>query len=221
MDSKNNQERNEDPDIKSNQGNFFYSATLKEHFFNPKNFVRKDQPEFEANGVGEVGSPACGDVMKMWVKINPDTEVIKDCGWKTFGCGSAIASTSVLSQMIKGMNIKKALKISPQDIQKKLGGLPQVKIHCSVLGDKALEGAIDDYFKNTEQFDRIKNKDQHIVDEQTQTTQQDIEKAVKNKKATSFKQLQEQTKVGAGNKEAEKKARKIFKHYKKKLENSK
>ncbi len=99
------------------------------------------------NGVGEVGSPACGDLMKIWIKVDPKTKKITDLKWKTFGCASAIASTSILSEIAIGMTIDKAYKITPQQITKNLGGLPKRKIHCSVLGDQALRAAIDNYRK--------------------------------------------------------------------------
>lgn len=200
------------PDIKTDQEAQFYSDTLKKHFFDPKNFIKKEEPEFEWNGVGEVGSPACGDVMRFWLQIDPETEKIKKCGWKTFGCGSAIASTSVLSEMIKEMSIKKALQIKPQDIKEKLGGMPKVKVHCSVLGDRALESAINDYFVNTAQHDRLTKKGETIIDPETATIQKEIKKAAK--KGLSFEELQEQTKVGVGDEQIKKKAQKIFEHYK-------
>lgn len=204
---------NKEPDIKSEDQDYFYSKKLKEHFFNPKNFVKGEKPGFEANGTGKVGSPACGDVMRMWVKINPESEMIEECGWKTFGCGSAIASTSVLSEMVKGISIKEALSIKPQEIKEKLGGMPEVKVHCSVLGDKALQAAINDYFKQTSQFERVAKKDEVIIDPQTQTSQKDIEKAIKEEGITTFEELQEKTKVGTGDPKAEKKAKEVFAHY--------
>ena len=89
--------------------------------------------------MGRVGSPACGDEMVLWVKIDPKTDKIKECKWQTFGCASAIAATSMLSVMViekGGMKIEDALRIRPQDIMKRFGGLPERKVHCSVLGDK-------------------------------------------------------------------------------------
>ena len=85
--------------------------------------------------------------MLMVIKVDKKTQTITDCKWKTFGCASAIASTSMLSEMVKGMTIEEALKLTPTDIVKRLQGLPQNKIHCSVLGDKALRAAIEDYLK--------------------------------------------------------------------------
>ncbi len=125
--------------------NWFYSEKVKDHFFNPRNICRcEDEGEkFQADGVGSVGSPVCGDVMKMWIKIK-DNKIV-DCKWKTFGCASAIASTSILSEMVIGKTLEEAEKIKPNEIVEKLGGLPAKKIHCSVLGDKALREAIKNY----------------------------------------------------------------------------
>jgi len=89
----------------------------------------------------------CGDVMKLYIKVDRKTQKIKECRWKTFGCASAIASTSIMSEMAIGKTLEQAKKITPQDIVKALGGLPARKIHCSVLGDQALRAAIEDYEK--------------------------------------------------------------------------
>jgi len=128
---------------------WLYSDKVKEHFFNPKNIFKSDQ-ELEdykknADGIGQVGSPACGDVMEMFIKVNKKDNTIKECRWRTFGCASALASTSILSEMVIGKTLAEAKKITPQDIVKELGGLPARKIHCSVLGDQALRKAIEDY----------------------------------------------------------------------------
>ena len=106
-----------EPKIRATDGeSWLYSDIVKDHFFNPRNFLPYDQLDtYEADAVGRVGSPACGDEMVIWLKIDPKTEKIKDCKWQTFGCGSAIASTSVLSEMLienGGMKIDEALKIS-------------------------------------------------------------------------------------------------------------
>jgi NifU-like protein involved in Fe-S cluster formation len=134
---------------------WFYTQTVKDHFMNPKNIVmsEKDVEKIDPNGVGEVGSPACGDVMKFWIHVDKKTKKITKCKWKTFGCASAIASTSMLSEMVTengGMTFEEARKLKPKDILKRLGGLPTVKIHCSVLGDQALRAAIDDYLSKKE-----------------------------------------------------------------------
>lgn len=121
---------------------WFYSETVKEHFFRPKNLLKEETMK-DADGVGTVGSPKCGDVMSMWIKVK-DNKITK-CKWKTFGCASAIASTSMLSTMVIGMTLEEAMKIRPKDILEKLEGLPKNKIHCSVLGDQALRAAIKDY----------------------------------------------------------------------------
>lgn len=132
---------------------WLYSDIVKDHFFNPRNFLVNGQEEsFDADGVGRVGSPACGDEMVIWIKVDPKSKKITDCKWQTFGCGSAIASTSMLSVMILekgGMTIEQALKIRPQDILERLGGLPARKIHCSVLGDQALRAAINDHLSKS------------------------------------------------------------------------
>ena len=133
-----------------------YSETVKKHFFDPKNVLLTDPKPDDFDAEGQVGSPACGDVMKMWVKLAPPKEAgidpmkmkIKKLKWRTFGCASAIASTSVFSEMVTkngGMTIEEALKITPKDIMAELGGLPAVKVHCSVLADQAFEKTIENY----------------------------------------------------------------------------
>ncbi len=141
------------PKIKDKQGNtWLYSDIVKDHFFNPKNLMPQGEEEkFQADGMGRVGSPACGDEMVVWIKVKNNK--IVDCKWQTFGCGSAIASTSMMSEMVLengGMKITDALKLTPKDILDRLGGLPPNKIHCSVLGDQALEKAIEDYTRKTQ-----------------------------------------------------------------------
>jgi NifU-like protein involved in Fe-S cluster formation len=127
--------------------NWVYSDTVKDHFFDPRNVQNEtDEKKIKADGFGEVGAMACGDVMKMWIKVKNDK--IIDCKWRTFGCASAIASTSMLSVMVLedgGMKISDAYLIRPDEILARLDGLPKHKIHCSVLGDQALRAAIDDY----------------------------------------------------------------------------
>lgn len=144
-------------DVVSKDNNWFYAKTVKEHFFKPKNIAVNDDliKEMKPNGEGEVGSPACGDVMKMWLKVVDGK--IKKCLWKTFGCASAIASTSMLSVMITengGMKLEDAMKIKPNDILERLGGLPKNKIHCSVLGDQALRTAIKNYYENSDKKEK-------------------------------------------------------------------
>jgi NifU-like protein len=161
---------------------WLYTDTVKDHFFNPRNILYQgDEKNYSADAMGRVGSPACGDEMVVWLKIDKDTEKIKECKWQTFGCGSAIASTSMLSVMIEengGMTIEEALKIKPQDILKRLGGLPNRKVHCSVLGDKALHAAINDWFRKTDQSDRIIVQGAKIIDTLSKMTDKNIEEAV-------------------------------------------
>ncbi len=132
----------------SDVDNWYYSDEVKEHFFKPKNFINHDPEDGEFDAHGEVGSFACGDIMKMWLKIEPKTERIKDLKWRTWGCATAIASTSIFSEMVikgEGMTIDEALKITPQQIAEKLGGIPDIKFHCSVLADQAFKKAIENY----------------------------------------------------------------------------
>ncbi|GHU07379.1 hypothetical protein FACS189431_1850 [Alphaproteobacteria bacterium] len=124
-----------------------YSDTVKEHFFNPKNVLYEDESLFAHNARGMSGNIICGDQMLMLLQIEND--IIEDIRWKTYGCASAIASTSMLSEVAKGMNIFDAFKITPAEVADKLGGLPPNKFHCSVMGDEALQAAINDYLAKT------------------------------------------------------------------------
>ncbi|MDZ7261499.1 MAG: Fe-S cluster assembly scaffold protein NifU [candidate division KSB1 bacterium] len=118
-----------------------YSETVMEHFMHPRNVGEIE----DADGVGTVGNPACGDIMQMFIKVENDT--IVDAKFKTFGCGAAIASSSMATELIKGKPIKEALKITNAEVTKALGGLPKVKRHCSVLAEQALQKAVDEYYK--------------------------------------------------------------------------
>lgn len=120
-----------------------YSKKVLEHYNNPKNVGNFD-PKKENIGTGMVGAPACGDVMKIQIKVDPNSNKITDVKWKTYGCGSAISASSLLSEWIKGLTLEEAKKIKNTDIVKELE-LPPVKIHCSILAEDAVKAAILDY----------------------------------------------------------------------------
>ncbi len=204
-------------DVRAKDGSeWLYSDIVKDHFFNPRNFMRyEEEKKFKFNAMGRVGSPACGDEMVLWLKIDPKNEKIKDCRWRTFGCGSAIASTSVLSEMIKekgGMTLDKALLITPSDILKRLGGLPDRKIHCSVLGDKALQAAINDYFRKTKQHSRVITAGKKIIDRDLNITDHDIEEAVLEG-ALSVEDVQKKLKVGVAKPESREAIEELVRYY--------
>ena len=117
-----------------------YNDTVMEHFMNPHNVGEIENPD----GKGVYGSPVCGDMMLITLPVDDD-EVIQDAKFKTFGCGSAIASSSMATDMIKGMKVEEALELSNEKIVEELGGLPAIKIHCSVLAEHAIKNAIYDY----------------------------------------------------------------------------
>ena len=171
--------------------NWLYSDTVKDHFVNPRNVLLDDE-DFSGDGSGEVGNIRCGDQMLMLIRVKDD--VITDIRWKTYGCASAIASTSLLSETVKGMTIAEAYNIKPEDLVKKLGGLPENKIHCSVLGDKALRSAIDDYLSKTGRAGLFKEAET-IICNCLGITDKDIEAAWKNG-AHTWEQLQQATKIG-------------------------
>ena len=120
-----------------------YSDIVKDHFLNPRNFLMGDESKFDYDAVGVVGNPICGDQMKMFIKVQNDK--ISDVKWKTYGCASAIASTSALSEIAKGKTLDEALDITAEDIDEYLGKLPKHKFHCSILGHDALREAINNY----------------------------------------------------------------------------
>lgn len=119
-----------------------YSEKVMEHFRNPRNVGEIENPD----GIGHVGNPVCGDIMELYIKVNDG--IIVDAKFKTFGCGAAIATSSIVTEMVKGKSIKKALKISNKAVAEALDGLPAVKMHCSVLAEEALKSAIEDYLEH-------------------------------------------------------------------------
>ena len=198
----------------SKKNNWVYSEKVKDHFFSPRNILKIPEEKYKADGVGYTGSPKCGDVMKMFIKVKNGR--IIDCKWQTFGCASAISSTSVLSEMVtkgKGMKLEDAMKIKPQDIVKELNGLPNAKIHCSVLGDKALREAINDYYKKSGQDKKIKKEKTTVVCTCLNITDHDIEEAVLEGKDT-YKKVQQATKVGTVCGACEEKVTKLIEMYK-------
>ena len=122
---------------------FPYSDLVMDHFTNPRNMGEMEKP----SGVGNVGNPLCGDIMRLYLKI--EDGVIVDAKFKTFGCGAAIASSSMLTEMLKGKRIEEALRISNEAVAEALGGLPATKIHCSVLAEEALKAALADFKKRS------------------------------------------------------------------------
>lgn len=122
-------------------GTSSYSAKVMDHFTNPRNVGEIENP----SGVGNVGNPVCGDIMRLYIKVEGDK--IIDAKFKTFGCGAAIATSSMVTELVKGKTVEDALKISNKAVAEALGGLPPIKMHCSLLAEEALRSAIDDYFK--------------------------------------------------------------------------
>ncbi len=121
-----------------------YNDTVMDHFMNPRNMGDLE----DANAVAEVGNPACGDMMRLMLKITDDG-VIEDIKFKTFGCAAAIASSSMTSEIIKGKTIEEAIQVGNNDIVSALGGVPEVKVHCSIMAEEALEDALKDYYTKT------------------------------------------------------------------------
>ena len=129
-----------------------YSDKVLDHFQNPRNVGKIE----DADGIGEVGNARCGDIMKIYLKVD-ENEVITDVKFNTFGCGSAIASSSMATEMIKGKTIEEALNVTNKDVVDALGGLPAHKLHCSVLAEEAVKSAVKDYYdKNGIAYDKKK-----------------------------------------------------------------
>jgi nitrogen fixation protein NifU and related proteins len=121
-----------------------YSDKVMEHFKNPRNVGELEGPD----GIGHVGNPVCGDIMELYIKV--DNSIIVDARFKTFGCGAAIATSSMVTEMVKGKSLEEALQISNRAVAEALDGLPPIKMHCSVLAEEALKSAIEDYQRKQE-----------------------------------------------------------------------
>jgi nitrogen fixation NifU-like protein len=178
----------------SAQAEWVYTEKVKDHFMHPRN-VLIDDTGYQEDGKGIVGNIKCGDQMIVYIKVDREKGIITDCKWKTYGCASAIASTSILSEMVKGMKLEEAYHLSPKEIAKELGGLPEHKIHCSVLGDKALRAAINDYYKKNGQAEKAQREEARLVCQCMNVTDEEIEHAVLEG-ARTFYELQERTKLG-------------------------
>jgi NifU-like protein len=165
-----------------------YTDKVKDHFLNPRNVGVIETPD----GVGEVGSLACGDALKLTIKLD-ENKRIEDAKFQTFGCASAIASSSALTEMIKGLSIDEAKKISNEDIAQYLGGLPKEKMHCSVMGRDALEKAIAHYYGEGE-----KKVEGEIVCECFGVTDLEIERAVKENNLETIEDVTDYVKAGGG-----------------------
>ena len=197
---------------------WYYSDIVKEHFFNPRNLMLDEPEEGQYDAVGMVGSPACGDMMKMWLKIDKEKEIVKEMKWRTFGCGSAIAATSMFSVMVTengGLPLEEALKIKPQHIMDRLGGLPNRKIHCSVLADKAFRKSVNEYFRLSGQFGRIMVEGAKVIDAKLNITDKDIEEAVLEG-AMDLDGVQKKLKVGIGSPEVIPEVEQLIRFYKEK-----
>lgn len=124
-----------------------YTDKVMEHFANPRNVGELESPD----GIGQVGNPTCGDMMVFHIKVNPDTNIIEEIRYKTFGCGAAIAVSSMVSEMAQGKTVDEALAITNEMVAEELGGLPAQKMHCSNLGADALHAAIQNYKESVQQ----------------------------------------------------------------------
>jgi len=167
-----------------------YTEKVKEHFFNPRNVGEIENPD----GTGEVGSLACGDALKLTFKLD-DKGRIADAKFKTFGCASAIATSSVLTEIIKGMTIEQAAKVTNRDIADYLGGLPEQKMHCSVMGREALEAAIENYHTGGTKKHQLEGK---VVCNCFGVTEDEIERVIKDNNLATVEEVTNYCKAGGG-----------------------
>ncbi len=165
-----------------------YTDKVQQHFLNPQNVGEVEKP----SGTGDVGSLACGDALKLTLKINED-DIITEAKFKTFGCASAIASSSVLTEMVVGMTVEEAAKVTNEDIANALGGLPKEKMHCSVMGREALEAAIADYRGLI-----LPMAEGEVVCECFGVTDLEVIRAIKESNLRSVEEITNFTKAGGG-----------------------
>jgi len=167
-----------------------YTDKLKDHFFNPRNVGEIEDPD----GVGEVGSLACGDALKLTFKLDANGR-ITDAKFKTFGCASAIATSSVLTEMIKGLTLDQATKVTNKDIAEYLGGLPEQKMHCSVMGREALEAAIENYQSGGKKKHELEG---NVICTCFGVTDKEIERVIRENNLTTVEEVTNYCKAGGG-----------------------
>ncbi|HXX82053.1 MAG TPA: Fe-S cluster assembly protein NifU, partial [Thermodesulfovibrionales bacterium] len=167
-----------------------YTEKVKDFFLHPKNVGEIDHPD----AVGEVGSMLCGDALKLTLKIDRETGKIMDAKFQTFGCASAIASSSVLTELIKGKTVDEALRITNQDIAEHLGGLPKEKMHCSVMGREALEAAIASYRGEAKRVE----KEEKVICKCFEVSEEKIRRVAMENHLTTVEEITDYTKAGGG-----------------------
>ena len=167
-----------------------YTKSVMDHFSNPRNVGKIEN----ANGVGEVGSLACGDALKLYLKIDPQTGKIEEARFQTFGCASAIASASALTEMVKGMSVEEASKITNDDIARFLGGLPEQKMHCSVMGREALEAAIANFRGEK----TVEHQDAQVICKCFWVDEHKLREVITENKLKTVEEVTHYTKAGGG-----------------------